>query len=796
MSERKNIVISLGTSGFRTATTIHRLVQEYGLADQFTFVSIETAALNDEEIPPSFETVELRRDDAAEQRFEQLKAEVPWLADRLELANQGATSTPPIGRFLLEYYHQQVYASVEQVLSEFVDAHETDELSTWLVGALSGGTAAGMLPLLSPMVRRIVESYADRHDIEAEIVAAGTVSKFEHRHQRTTLGPTPETYVNTNISLQQLTTLINVPDETAQRPDPYPIELPMDAAPSSNVLDDGFEIREPPLDAVVLLPVDEEEIEAAPRTSDDEFSNYREHVNWTIATAVLSITQATVKIENIFTRGFEDRLLTLAAASVRVPVEDVYDYFQSQQALTEIDGEIADLEAREADLEATIADLDDLIDEEADVTRIDVDSLNADALSGISRPVADELDRMRETVAGLDLTDTSADDLRTYAQQIAAQIDQGDDDFPHEAIAKLVFHRLVSDQLNDRLESHEFEATVEDYWAKHSDELSEHAPGLSEADPDEKYERGIETVLQKKRSRIKTELENTSAVRVGTRRELRKKLDRKKRLLAKFNHLYNEFTALQDLDDTLDEQLLPEVRVALCRQRDSLTSTLNNVQSDLEELREHRSNVASTVETAETRLTGDRSGPLQTLPLNTDSLESVSTRTFDEADHLQDLVDADVVDRDDLVEALQAAIEGHLDEPLEDYMHPSLDNVAQGTLSLLTHRGNQHVLSTTATTGQTPSSAMPAQNITDRLDVASVDAPFTVTLVALYEDVSLANTSELRRIHERWEEGTLNELFGRDVPFERNIAYPQLFVDGATGSPNPDQDAAPEAGGD
>ncbi len=838
MSERKHLIISVGTSGFRTARTLYRLVNEHGLGDQFKFVSIETAALDDEDVPESLEAVELRRDDAAAQRFEQLKADVPWLDERLELANQGATSKPPIGRFLLEYYHSTVYNSVDQILGEFVDPYETDELSTWLIGALSGGTAAGMFPLLSSMVERIVGSYADQYDIEPRLLAAGTVSKFEHRHQQTTLGPIPSTYVNTNISLQQFTTLLNIPDETGQCPDPYPVTLPMDAAPDSNVLDDEFEITEPPLDALLLLPVDEERMYNASRRGDNEVENFRERVNWTIASAVLSITQTDDGFENITTRTFDNRLMTVSAASVRVPLDEVSTYFEKFDEQEALDQVIDVLEEWEDELEDSVDRVDRLlahVEETTDEDSTDEDWIASNEIEELSTPVASDLSRIRQTVTSLSLAsiavenlethangivesdtptavrlervrqtiddlalaDADTEDLRTYADRLATRIEGDDDAIPHGTIARLVFYQLVADRIDDELDVHEFVTEVEDFWIDNNETMTDRAPGLDDAGAVEKYEQAIRPALREKRSTIKAKRENTRSIRIGVRRTLKDRLDAVEQRLGVFDHLHDEYTSLVALRETLDEQLLPDVRVTLRNHRDALLTELETLrEEELQEFRNNKSDVESELASAKNRLTGDRKNSIRMLPLNTDSMDEISERTLENAGNVHDLIDAGVVDQDDLVEALRQALASHLDEPLEDYMHNSLNNMSQGTLALLTDSDNRNALDLTNSSGQDAEAVMAAQDIDRRLDVKGIDAPFELTLVALYENVYLTNTSELRRIHERWECGTLDELFEDEVPFEQNIAYPQLFVSGATGAPDPDQGTITETRGD
>ncbi|MCU4744388.1 tubulin-like doman-containing protein [Natronoglomus mannanivorans] len=787
MNERKHIVISVGTSGFRTAKTLNRLVRKHGLEEQFKFVTFETAALSDSTVPPTFETVELRRDDAAGQRFEQWKSDVPWLDEDLDLAKQGATSKPPIGRFLLEYYHDQVDNSIDQLLREFVDPVETDELSAWLVGALSGGTAAGMLPLLSVILSDIMDDFGDEHDIEARIAATATLSKFESRRRRTTLGPIPSYFVNTNISLRQFATLLNVPDATGRRPNPYPLTIQMDTAPDSQVRCQEFTVEEPPLDALFLLPIDEERMNAA-SFAEDEFENYREQVNWALSNAILSVTQAADGIENIFTRKLKDRILTVSTTGVRVPIDEAFTYFDRVDDIESLDEELEAARKRQTELRQTVDALEQSIAVEDDVAV-------PDPIVSLSQPVASVTDRIRETVDSLPLTSTSTDELRAHARRIAGRLNESEGPIPHETLATAVFYRVAASRVEDTLQTHEFEATVEEFWAKNEETLSDRAPSAADADAVRKYERGVRPVLQEKRAAIEERREQIRTIRVRKRKRLQEDLDAVESRLAEIEHLYDEYTSLQQLRDELDEQLLPDVRLEFEQHVDSLEVKLESIKSDIQELRSHRQDKRAELEAARTRLEGARQNSIRMLPLNTNSLEDVSRRTLEDAGTIGDLVDSGVVDRDALVDALRLALRKHLDEPIEDYMHDALSNRSQGKLALLTHDENQNVLSLSASTGQDVSTVLASQDIDSKLSVSGVDAPFTVTLIALYEDVYLDNTSEYRRITELWERGELADLFGEEVAFDRNIAYPQLYLGGGR-APEPEQHTNTGVGGE
>lgn len=792
-TSRKAVVISLGTGARRTARWIHKMAVEYDVTPEFSFVSIETTSLDESGVPDEFLTIPLETDARVKKRFEQAKADeaVSYLNDEHELLVQGATRDPPVGRFLLEYHSRRVYEMItEQIRSAVTEADS--ELSVWILGTLSGGTGAGMFPLLSAMVHRIASDIGDDLNIDVYFNGLATVSELSE-NRRTAPGGVADYYVNTNNSLRAMATLLALPDAHGRPRNNGPDSIEMLVAPglgeANGLLQSDFDIASPRLDALFLMPINEDNAEDADWEG-DERTSYLARVNYTLASTVigLSTTSGDNDLGNLYNKVLTDRLYTLDAASVRTSVKPALQLIDTENEIFAVRGQIDQLESNLEGMRELANDLETLRSATFE------SGVVPDVVSDISSPLAGRSSQLIEGVSSVAITDVEFDEVETHISRVLSEVpdrEVGTDPFeddqqansidvfepdgfiPHAAVGRYTFLKMVLARVDAALEDHPFENRVEDLWEKNEAELEDEFAGLAGSDAPTRYEQALDPFLSNHESDIEDQIAATSIVSVRKQSRLSRQLSSIQATRNELKDLFEEYERLTSLQERIASAELPALGSELQETMDLVDTGIETASNLLEAKQNRLQNLEQTRQSYHDRVVNMTAGRITEIPLNIDSTKNLSRETFESATDLFDLVDAGLIDNDSILRGINRAV-GLLKEPMEDYFHEMADNQPSRLLIPMTAPGNKAVF-TLDGTAQPNMGAITANNdVTTQLNVGTIDTPFQLDFVMLHGNIRLANTSEFRLFTERWETGQIDTLLGKDVDVRQHRAYPEL----------------------
>lgn len=793
-SSRSVLVVTLGSGPRRTSKWLFDLIDRYDVGPEFRFVTIESTELAGEEIPDEFLTIPLDTDSRVRKRFERAKQEdaVPFVNENHSLRTQGSTRVPNVGRFLFEYHSRRVYEMLTEEVDAAVDPGDS-ELSVWILASLSGGTGAGTFPLASAMVRQIADDIGDRYNIDVYLNGLGTVSELRAANRRVPPSAISDYFVNTNNSLQALSTLLTLPDAHG-RPQvngPTRLEMPVapDAGTADGLLEPYFDVADPPLDALFLAPIDESRAQDAPWDG-DERTSYLARVNYTLASAVLALstTSSDNDLGNLYSKFLTDRLYTVDAASVRASVEPALDLLRTEKELFAVRSDIENLKSNVAALKSLADDLTTLRSTDVDPGAV------PEPATDVSTPLAGRSSQLVEAVSTLNVTEVSFEEVEREISRVlsdvpersAAEAPLADDlhandvaDFeadrfvPHVRVGQYVFLKMLLARIDAERETHPFEDRVRELWEKNEGDLEESFAGFENADSSTQYEQAIDPFLAGHESDLEDQLMAASIVSVRKKRRLKRKLESLRKTRQELKRLFQEYERLQELRERIARGELPALGSELQETTDLIQTGVDRGSKLLQSKRNRLENLERTRETYRDRVTATTSGRIREIPLEINSTENLSRETLEEASDLFDLVDSGLLTRDSILQEVDRAM-GLLEEPLEDNFHDLADNQPSRMLIPMAASGNAPALRMDGT-AQPSMGAITANNdVTKQLDAGTIHAPFRLEFVMLHGNVRLANSSEYRVLRERWEEGEVHRVLGEDVDFTQHLAYPEL----------------------
>lgn len=789
--KRKHVVLSFGTGGYQIARTIDRCTREAGVDGQWNYGVVDSASIPVDEFPDNFEVVPLQRDDRMAQIFNQLlnNDTLPWAHRDLTLANQGATRDPGIGRFYTEYHSHRIYRQLKSMIESVIDENTDDELTVWLCSSFAGGTGAGSFPLMSVLVDEIVSDIATATGIDAGVLGIGCVSQL-NLPQRTVPGPDSVYYLNSNVVLHEMATLLDIETETGMGRSVYPLDIEMPAAPepsqASALRSNTRSLESPPLEALFLTPIDEERADSSTR-SNDETESYVEQVNWSMAMTVLAVAHADMGLDNLFDQTLVDRLYTFDTVDIRAPVEAAQRSFDIADTLESIEDRIADTNSSIDELESLIEGyelLNEAItpDDSDDETTIG-GAPDPETVGDVSPVVSSAFDDARRRIDAMTLEDADAQALSAEASTFATSVAPADDDrIDHELIAEYAFYQLAYAALEARIETSPFAERVFDLYEKNrgalgefqdvdKDDPVEESGDVDSGDPVGMFEQVIEPYLLDSIGSIESMIDSTSGARFRKVRRLRKRRDEVESTLEQLREARDTYEKRQNTLDLIETQCFAALRRRLSDRIVTAQSTLAEHESTLTELENRRSDRETERSTVTDQLTSGSHGRIATVPFELETTDDLSQETIENADHLYDLIDAGVLSEETLAEYVHDALVTELEEPLEDTV---VIQSKPGELFVpITHPENAQVFDDSSV-----ETARKGRDIHTHLSVSHIESPFAISLVTLFDNIQLDNASEFHHISEHWREDSLVELFGEEVELWPQVAYPELFSPG------------------
>ncbi|MCU4744187.1 tubulin-like doman-containing protein [Natronoglomus mannanivorans] len=789
-NSNKVIVFTLGTGGRKTAEIIHQYEQEHEPNLEIEYVPIESTSFNSNSLPNEFEGIPLDTNDRIKKEFEQAKEDptVPFLSLFHNLHNEGATRNPAVGRFLLERHDKRVKKSIRNTLQSTLTRQDS-EASIWLVATGSGGTGAGMLPLVAPMVREAANGVQSKFNLDIYVNAMVTVSELRTDGQELDPEGSAEYYVNSSNTLQALASLQSLKssgfDSEEERPDL--IETPI----ASTM--DSIDIGEPPLDGLFIAPMEEQNAEES-RWDGDKRNSYLAQVNFKLASTLLGLSSVSADDDmgNLYNK-LSDGFYTIDATQVRATVEEAKELLDSEDAIRQGRTDLNKLESHVSDIKDMAETLEKIQEADFDPGEI------PDSVEEISNEVAGRASQFVKDTSALDLTEAGFEEIERSISRIVSDIpareaseDQFENDLqrnspadfepeqfiPHKLIGKYVFQNQILARVEAELEDHPFEERIEELWEKNENNLDSEVAGLSNSDPQDKYKQALDPYLASWENDIETKLSKTSWLKHGKRKRLKQQLQEIRETREELQALFREFDRLESLKERISDAELP----ALETEFNSVETLLEDRQDTGERLVSEKQNRIQTLENTRDAYSG-RVSPTDNfhrsvgdIPLDVTSSEDLSRQSLDDTDNLFDLIDAGLLDRDTILQQIATGMD-IISEPLEDsFAEDSFDSesLLNRILIPMTSPDNSRVLTMEGESRNGLGSIKSRNDVDEMLSLSKIDAPFAVTFVMLHGNVTLANASEFRVVQEQWEQGTLQRLLGSDIELPQYNAYPEL----------------------
>lgn len=779
-----------GTGGLKTGWWIHKLMNDLDVEQSVEFVPIETSSIDRNATPDEFEEIPLDTDERIKKEFQQAKEDpsVPFVGRHHDLYIEGATRNPGTGRLLLERHDRRVKRSVASKLRSEL-SNQDDSASIWLVGTGSGGTGAGMMPLLAAMIRQAANGIESRYGVDIFINALVTVSELRTDGQELDPEGPAEYYVNSCNTLQALAALQDTDsspfDDGLERPDA--IETPVASTT------DEIDISDPPLDGLFVAPIDEKAAEKS-KFDGDLQNNYLARVNFKLASTVLSLQLVSGSDPGNFYNRLEHDFYTVDVANVTATVDAAKQLIESKDTIRTVESEKEALEEHLDDLEALNDGIETLRASEFDPGQI------PECIDDISSEVGGRRSRFAKATSALDLTAATFEEIEQSMERVtddlsmaAATPDDFDDrvgnketgDFepaqfvPHGTIGNYVFLRLILARIEAQLADHEFEQRIDELWERNEDDLDDSLVGLNESGPTRKYEEGIDPYLAESAAEVEAELSETSWYERGKRKRLKQTLREIERTREELDRLFRAFDRLQTLRNRVTTGELPPLQAEL----DALAEFLDRHYETGDELVSQR---RSQIRTLGNRRDAHRdrvaptdsfTGSIGDIPLQVDAERDISRQSLEGAETLFDLIDDGLLDRDQILRQIKTAM-GVLSEPMEDTFEESGIGGREHLHRIvipMTASGNSDVFSMDGDVQSNLDMIANNNDVEEMLNGCWVDDPFGITFVMLHGNVKLKNTSEFRVVKQRWHEGTLQRLLGSDIDLPHHNAYPELI---------------------
>lgn len=786
----KVFVITVGTGGLRTGQRLHAMEQELEPDLDMEYIPIESATIDNESTPNEFYGIPLSTNDRIKKEFAQAQEDptIPYVTPFHSLNIQGATRNPAVGRFLLERHDERVKRSIGNEMRSTLDMQD-NSVSIWLIGTASGGTGAGMLPLLAPLVRSAADGIESKFDLDVRVNAMVTVSELRTDGQRLDPEGRAEYYVNSSNTLQALATLQNIDTggDTETR------SVDRIRTPIARTMDQ-IDIETPPLDKLFIAPIEEAKVDTS-RYDSDRRSSYLSRVNFKLAATVMALSVVSAgDIGNTYNQLNSDHY-TVDGANIEATVQPALDLLDAQEVIRSERDEKERLESCKEALEQLQADIDTLCSTEFEAGSI------PDVAEDISSEIAGRLSRFTDAASVLDVTQADFDEIESSMDRVVSDMPQrtaDEDDFsnslddnepedfdqgqfvPHQVVAQHVFLNLILTRIEAKLEDHAFEQRVEDLWTKNEEELDAEVQGLADSDYVGRYEQGLEPYLDASETEVENELAETPWYKRGKRKRLQNKLDEIQATREQLRKLFDEYEHLESLQERLANTEIPMRETQL----ESVKELLQARQSVAQRLIGQKTNNISTAEnrreTCQQRVSPieNFSGSIGDIPLGIGSIDELSRKSLTDATSLFDLIDDGLLDKDTILRQISSALD-IVSEPLEDNFANSGAYESNRTLEKvhipMTSRKNSDVLSMS---GEVESNL---QSINSRHDIGTVlsncwvDDPFGLTMIILHGNVDLQNASEFRVVQERYRQGTLDQLLGSDIDLAHHAAFPELI---------------------
>lgn len=502
------LVISVGGAGAKMLAAVRRRALEEGVWDDIEYLAIDSKHddINDH-LDPVLEEQVIFDDPERLDIHKQSSEKYDYLPEDAELPPEGgATKRRELGRYYFDTSdnfqsaYQNLQRAYENASSQVAD--DDNYVNVFLLNAFGGGTGSGSYLLVAALLDFVARE-ADEDDYRIRGIGTlprlertGVVPEYDLRHQ-----------VNTYVALRELRTVVGRTSDVSEQ------RIPLSAEPDKKkendlVLNHG---NSPTFDEYFVLGFDEE----------TPGQNYRQRTNETVADLVLYYGGLEAPEDfpaQDLTDGTRDEVLSLDSAQLRLPVETLFDYLETEVEIDILGDRIESVENQAESFRNDQRYIDSVLelepgtvpdDEEFDIDdeehtvkpsfvrlcrdrakAAEDESFDGDSLVRLGAQTADDLtDESRHArrlgefgrFEMLDELDREEIDSRHGSDESPPLSDRLEAFGPEDIAEYLVYDHLLDVERTARREAEsEFKALVDDLWQGYEEEFRENLPDLHE----------------------------------------------------------------------------------------------------------------------------------------------------------------------------------------------------------------------------------------------------------------------------------------------------------------------------
>jgi predicted nucleic acid-binding Zn-ribbon protein len=750
---RATLVLSIGGAGAKKLLTHKKMAEDMGTVEDYRYIHVDTAEENEMHEDEDIDVVSVEADNRSMKMFDRCKNgefDVHYLSDEHTYKTEGTSRERAVSRYKFESELDRLH---EKIKTEIQDLRtENSEIVVFTLCSLSGGTGSGSLPLVSVLLREIIENI---DGVDIRLVGAATAPKLKKGPGK--MSEETKKYTNAHTALREIETLLKNEES----------KIPVPAA-NPDTLTDERRVSGSPFDCLFITPIREEKVDDA---VGDERVSYTENINYQIG-HLINWLQSTSKkgLENIFTDLLREdgTVYTLDVREVRAPVSDFSELVDKKRELDTKEDSITDIRGEISVLEDEKEELSTFLESTSESTP-NREGFSVDTDTEVTEPFEDlelndkfgqRIDEMRANLHTWGDWET----IQNYREREFRFLGDPNRSVDMQEIVDYLFYGRIKEVVSKKIENHKLEKVLAEAWRNRV--TSGDAVDITEDNIEDIYRETI-AYLRQNDSGLKTKILSKLG-KANTNKELGRKIRKLRRHYRGLKDTQNRlkkneesvYSSLRDTQKELSEDIEDKSR------------EVKGLENETDSLREEMESLIAKLDSKERRgihqvydgdiLSNTTQNGIQELA---DKVE----KSLTSAENLSDIIRRGLVRQDGVDEAVDEVLNRGFRERFEDSISVDGHKSVRECLAVSTHEDNTELAEKVIE---------PEGKVDRYFRSVGHNDPFRITLICMFEGVSLKNTGVYSTVLESYERGRLEELFGPSEDagklVERSNAYPEL----------------------
>jgi hypothetical protein len=509
------VAVGIGGAGCSMISTLHEMTKDEGIDERFRFIGIDSSGgdLSDniESDSERFSTIELStpeffEDDVDDYHY--LEPElVPDLNDRKAIQREGAKRERAVGRYYVDSYEnfKSTYDRLDTIIEELVGKLDEDiekdvnRVNIWVMNSLGGGTGSGSFPIISSMLDHI------RHDIPGMdegnfyLYGVGSLPIVEKETNTKQAGYR----LNSYAAIRDVKVLTGE-DKDAKR------EIRFGEERGTMKNSGGFDLEGSGgiFQRYFLHAVDEEEME------DDAYAHQANVAAATLPMYFALIDGSENWPDPIQYYQDEKPIYAFESYEMSAPMESMYMYFATEEAIEEIQSEIDEIQD-ELDrynndiryLKGVVqVDVQEYIGEycernERDPDEVDLNDILDEFEGELPDNVVFDMVKQAEFVASgaeyeNEESDIDSDADEKYDKKWNEETET--DELDNKEVFKNYVYQMANRRLEEEKRDHDMVDIINESWNNHANKLQDNYGHLGNEDAEDKWTGGLKKFLNDK----------------------------------------------------------------------------------------------------------------------------------------------------------------------------------------------------------------------------------------------------------------------------------------------------------